>query len=78
MNHQPIKLFLLWIGELFTATLVSIHLDFDMNDFRVWSLWALSITLGMLQLIDRKKGIKETIKKWYTEMIKDIKSFFGR
>jgi hypothetical protein len=66
MNH--FKLFILWICEVFTTALVSIHLDFDMNDFRVWSLWALSMILGMVQLVDRKKSLKESVKIWWSKI----------
>ena len=71
MNNNPLTVFILWIGEVATATVVSIHLDFNMNDFRVWSLWVLSIVLGMVQLIG-----KETVKSKINYTWSKVKKYF--
>ena len=67
-HHNPLTIFILWMAELMTSLLVSMHLNFDLNDFRVWSLWSLSIVLGMAQLIMHRKSLKQAIKDWYLEM----------
>ena len=67
-HYNPITVFILWIAEVVTATAVSSHLNFDLNDFRVWSLWSLSIVLGMAQLIMHRKSLRQAIKDWYLEM----------
>jgi hypothetical protein len=53
MTHT-FRYFLLWLGETFLTILVSIDMKFDLNEFRVWSLWCLSIILGVVQLVGRQ------------------------
>lgn len=62
MNYQ-IRIFLLWCGETFLAFLVSVDMKFDVNEFRVWSLWVMSILLGLMQIIGRET-MKEKISLW--------------
>ena len=78
MMQHPAKTFLLWLGESVLAFIVSIYSGFDMNEFRVWSLWALSVFLGTMQLAINRKTYGKAIKDWVREFKKDFKSFLGR
>lgn len=77
-NDHPLRLFLCWIGESTLAMMVSMHFNFDLNEFRVWSLWLLSIILGMVQLLDTKTTIGNSVSRWRKRMAKNIKELFER
>jgi hypothetical protein len=70
MEHHPLAVFLLWIGELIFTCLVSVHLHFDMNDFRVWTLWGMAMLTGIMQLFIHRKPLKKNFIEWWTETFK--------
>ena len=70
MNNNPLIVFCLWIGEVFFTMILSVHLDFDMNDFRVWSTWALAIFLGVMQFTINRKNFKTSVIDWWREAFK--------
>lgn len=70
MTHHPLAVFFLWVGELILTSLVSIHLNFDMNDFRVWSLWAMAMITGSMQLFIHRKPLKKNFIEWYQDTFK--------
>ncbi len=64
---NPLATILLGISQFIYSTLLSVRFDLDLTDFRVWSLWSMSISSGVVMFIINRKQLKKAIREWREE-----------
>lgn len=69
-SQNPIITVCLWAGQLFVSSIFSFSLMFELSDFRVWSLWTMSMVSGVVMLTINRKQLRKSIKEWKDEFKK--------
>lgn len=69
-HSNPILTIILWFGQLVVSSVISLRIVFDLSDFRVWTLWGMSMLSGIVMLTINRKQLKKSIKEWRDEFKK--------